>query len=68
VVREINPLIQKIAAEEQLALVDNYGPFLRSPELLPDVHPSSAGYRQLAQNWLDALKPLLGGLEVGPEK
>ena len=68
VVREINPLIQKIAAEEQLVLVDNYGLFLRSPELLPDVHPSSAGYRLLARNWYDALKPLLPDIEVSPGK
>jgi len=68
VVREINPLIRKIAAEEQLALVDNYGLFLRSPELLPGVHPSSEGYRLLAGNWYDALKPLLPGIEVSLEK
>jgi lysophospholipase L1-like esterase len=68
VVREINPLVRKIAAEEQLVLVDNYGLFLRSPELLPDVHPTSAGYRLLARNWYDALKPLLPDIEVSPEK
>jgi lysophospholipase L1-like esterase len=57
--REINPLIRSIASDEGLVLVDNYALFQRSPELLPDVHPSSAGYRRLAQNWYDSLKPLL---------
>jgi lysophospholipase L1-like esterase len=56
--REINPLIRSIAADEGLGLVDNYALFQQSPELLPDVHPSSAGYRRLAQNWYDSLKPL----------
>ena len=68
VVREINPLVRKIAAEEKLVLVDNYGLFLRSPELLPDVHPTGAGYRLLARNWYDALKPLLPDIEVSLEK
>ncbi len=57
--REINPLIRSLAAEEGLVLVDNYGLFKRSPELLPEIHPSSAGYRRLAENWHDSLKPLL---------
>jgi lysophospholipase L1-like esterase len=59
VAREINPLIQNIAAAERLPVVDNYSPFLRSPELLPDVHPTSEGYRLMARNWLEALRPLL---------
>ncbi len=57
--QEINPLIRSIAKEKGLVLVDNYGLFQQSSELLPDVHPSSAGYRRLAQNWYDSLKPLL---------
>ena len=68
VVKEINPLIRKIAAEERLVLVDNYAIFLRSPELLPDVHPTSAGYRLLVRNWHEALKPLRPGIEVRPRK
>lgn len=59
VTSEINPLLQKIAAEEKLVLVDNYSLFLMSPQLLPDVHPSSEGYKLLAENWYKALKPLL---------
>jgi lysophospholipase L1-like esterase len=39
--------------------VDNYSLFVRSPELLPDVHPMSEGYRLMARNWLEALRPLL---------
>jgi len=53
---EINPIIQKIAGEEKIPLVDNHSLFLRSPHLLPDVHPSEQGYQALAQNWFNALK------------
>jgi lysophospholipase L1-like esterase len=53
---EINPIIQKIAHEEKIPLVDNYSFFLQSPHLLPDVHPSREGYKVLAQNWFKALK------------
>ncbi|MEW5900166.1 MAG: SGNH/GDSL hydrolase family protein [Acidobacteriota bacterium] len=59
VVAEINPVIRRLAAERQLALVDNFSLFLRFPELLPDVHPTSEGYRRLAENWHEALEPLL---------
>jgi lysophospholipase L1-like esterase len=59
VVREINPLIAKIAAEEGIVLVDNYSVFSKSPHLLSGVHPTSQGYRALARNWHDALKPWL---------
>lgn len=61
VAEEINPLIRKIAAAERLPVVDNYSLFLRSPEFLPDVHPTSKGYRLMARNWLEALHPLLSG-------
>ncbi len=53
---EINPLIQKIALEEDIPLVDNHSLFLQSPHLLPDIHPSQEGYKALAQNWFKALK------------
>ncbi len=53
---EINPLIQKIAGEEKIPLVDNHSLFLRSPHLLHDVHPSEQGYQALAQNWFNTLK------------
>lgn len=56
---EINPYLKKISDEEKVILVDNYTPFVQSPHLLPEVHPSREGYRYLAQNWYDALKPLL---------
>ncbi len=59
VVEEINPLIRRIGATERLPVVDNYTLFVRSPELLPDVHPTGAGYRLIARNWLEALRPLL---------
>ena len=56
---EINPFLKKISAEEKVILVDNYTLFVHSPQLLPEVHPNREGYRHLAQNWYDALKPLL---------
>ncbi len=59
VTREINPLIRKIASAERLPVVDNYSLFLRSPELLPDVHPTGEGYRLMARHWLESLRPLL---------
>lgn len=59
VVEEINPLVRRIAAAERLPVVDNYSLFLRSPEALPDIHPTSEGYRLMARNWLDTLRPLL---------
>jgi lysophospholipase L1-like esterase len=59
ITREINPLIRDIAREERLVFVDNYALFSGAPELLPEVHPSRDGYRRLARNWYDALKPLL---------
>lgn len=53
---EMNPLIQKIAREEKIPLVDNFSLFLQYPHLLPDVHPSQEGYKALAQNWFKALE------------
>jgi len=53
---EINPLIEKIAREENLPYVDNFSLFHSSPQLLPEVHPSKEGYQALAQNWYEALK------------
>ena len=58
--QEINPLLEKIAVEEDVVLVDNYSFFLTRPQLLSGIHPTSQGYKALAQNWHDALKPLLG--------
>ncbi len=59
VVREINPILKRIAADGKLVLVDNYSLFLEHPRYLPDVHPTSEGYRLLAKNWHNALKPLI---------
>jgi lysophospholipase L1-like esterase len=56
ITQEINPLIQKIAAEEKCTLVDNYSVFLDSPDLLSEIHPSDQGYEALAKNWHNALK------------
>jgi len=59
VTEEINPLIKKICMEENIPLVDNHIIFVNSPKLLPEVHPSREGYRELSLNWLRALKPFL---------
>lgn len=60
--KEINPFIKKICNEEHLPLVDNYSLFTHSPHLLPEVHPSLEGYKQLAQNWYRTLKPFITNL------
>jgi lysophospholipase L1-like esterase len=59
VVEEINPAIRALAAEAGLPVVDNHGLFAGTPELLPGVHPSAEGYRRLALNWLQAVRPYL---------
>jgi lysophospholipase L1-like esterase len=59
VVSEINPLIYMLAKDNGLALVDNHYLFSRQPHLLPDVHPSKEGYRELAINWYRAIKPMI---------
>ncbi len=56
--KDINPLIRKLAVEEKLTLVDNHAVLFGSPDLLPDVHPSDAGYEALARNWFAAQKKL----------
>ena len=59
VISEINPIIYKLAKDNGLALVDNHYLFSRQPQLLPDVHPSKEGYRELAKNWYRAIKPMI---------
>jgi lysophospholipase L1-like esterase len=56
VTQEINPLIQTLAQEEKISLVDNFSVFLDNPQLLPEIHPSDQGYEALAHNWLTGLK------------
>lgn len=56
---EINPLLKRIAGKRAIPFVDNYSLFIRSPRLLPGIHPSDDGYRELAANWYRALKPYL---------
>jgi lysophospholipase L1-like esterase len=56
VTQEINPVIQRLAKEEKLFLVDNFSVFLDNPHFLPEVHPSDQGYEALAQNWYASLK------------
>lgn len=56
---EINPAIRAIALRRGLVLADNHAVFAGRPELLPEIHPSEAGYRALAEAWYRILKPLL---------
>lgn len=56
---DINPAIKKIASTKGLILVDNYTILFNEPLLLPDVHPSKDGYKQIAQNWYNSLNPLI---------
>lgn len=56
---EINPALSRMAVDLGLPLVDQYAVFSASPELLPDVHPSPAGYREMARRWWAALEPHL---------
>jgi lysophospholipase L1-like esterase len=56
---EINPAIKELAKSHGLVLVDNYTLLLNQPHLLPKVHPSKEGYRQIAQNWYDSLKSFI---------
>jgi len=56
---EINPAIKQIAFDKGLVLVDNYTPLLDQSQYLPEVHPSREGYKQIAKNWHDSLKPLI---------
>ena len=59
VVTEINPLILKLADEEDIPVVDNFSLFVQNPHLLPEVHPNEEGYRRLARNWFETIQPLL---------
>ncbi len=56
---EINPAIKELANTHGLVLVDNYTLLLDQPLLLPEIHPSKEGYRRIAQNWYNSLKPLI---------
>ncbi len=57
---EINPALFRMSVELSLPLVDQHAVFADAPGLLPDVHPSPAGYREMARRWLAALEPYLG--------
>jgi lysophospholipase L1-like esterase len=56
---EINPAIRDLAREARIPFVDNHALFLGRPDLLPGVHPSREGYKELARSWYRTLKPLL---------
>jgi len=62
VTAEINPAVKALCRETQAVFVDNYSIFAASPGLLPGVHPSPEGYREMARNWHMAMKPLVARL------
>lgn len=56
---EINPVIRELARRRELLLADHHALFVARPDLLPDVHPSEDGYRELAAAWHRLLAPLV---------
>lgn len=58
--REINPTLKRLASELGLDLVNHWQLFIQKPELLPGVHPTPEGYREMARVWAEALLPYLG--------
>jgi len=56
---EINPAIRAIAGQRGLVLADHHALFSGRPDLLPDIHPSEEGYRELAAAWHRILAPLI---------
>lgn len=57
--KEINPTLKRLAGELRLDLVDHSKLFATKPELLPGVHPTEEGYREMARVWAKALLPYL---------
>jgi lysophospholipase L1-like esterase len=56
---EIIPIIEKIAKEENLPVIDLYTPFIGKQNLLPDsVHPNAEGARLLAETVFKAITKL----------
>ena len=48
-IREVGPLVRKVAESEKTMLIDLYTPLSGHPEFFPDkVHPNAAGYKVLA--------------------
>lgn len=56
---EINPTLLKLAKKNNLPVADHWRLFKEKPELLPDVHPTPEGYREMAKAWLEVLLPYL---------
>jgi lysophospholipase L1-like esterase len=65
---EVNPAIRALASERGLLLADHYALFAARPELLPDIHPSEEGYRELAVAWHALLAPLLATAATNLER
>jgi lysophospholipase L1-like esterase len=59
VVAEINPAIKAVCADLELGFVDNHTLFVRAPDLLPGVHPTSKGYKAMAASWYAAIRERL---------
>jgi len=62
VTAEINPAVKALCRKTHAVFVDNYSLFAGSPGLLPGVHPSPEGYRAMARNWQEAMRPLIARL------
>jgi len=57
--KEINPAIIKIGREEGCPVLDNHKLFVENPFLLPEIHPNEDGYKAMAKNWFNMLKPYI---------
>jgi len=57
---ELNALLADVAAQEGAVLVDLNTPIDGHPEYMSDhLHPSAAGYQVMAEQWFDAIKPIV---------
>ncbi|PHN04054.1 GDSL-type esterase/lipase family protein [Flavilitoribacter nigricans] len=55
--QQIKPVIQQIAYEEELELIDLYPFFSERPDLMPDkIHPSSLGAARIARRLYETVK------------
>jgi lysophospholipase L1-like esterase len=70
-VTRMNVLVRQMASQEQVALADVHGDFLKQPSLPPlyndFLHPNDAGYELMARSFFAAItKPLAASSSAGP--
>jgi lysophospholipase L1-like esterase len=54
---EIRPLVDQVAQDEKVTVIDFAAPLSNQPELLPDgIHPNAAGYAKLAEAARSAIR------------